>query len=751
MLNIVILVFGQKYLKMLLFEPSPINQPHADLRYVWRHWVAFATLTAITIILEISIIVVNIIHIRVSKKVDDDDEEISISISMPRTAKILLAIIHFLFLAAAFIMFVMSLASIGRAFSGSAPCRGCNSHCDPLVPEFCMLPFPSTFHMTTDNTTETGLRVNIAQETLPSLKSGEKFKPDYFNEMDGFSTIAQLAFYLKGAVNNSFIDSLHIEDFALADASTFIMEADTHELHPHWVEIDLASDSDEPLILIQPASPLKFGTRYIVGVRNVLNQEGEFIEPSDEFKLLMSPNKPSQTGKADRWSYYQDEILPQLTDAGYTALNEFQLIWDFTTVSRKSSLSHEERMRDLSLDYVEKTEVKYDILSEKTYTCSEDTYIWKSVHITLYLPHFLETTDKMSHLPRVDGEREVKIRRLKRHNIYMRIPCSLKDSPQVAERIIQYGHGLFNSRKGISTEWIDKMAHDNKWVFVASDWIGMSRFDLLSVGKIILHDVTNFVDLPESTVQGWADMASALRVITNQISNDERFTVEGIKILNCSNYVFYGNSQGAIIGGGYLASSKDMERGILHVPGTPFGLILSRSDKFGLFKFLLEMNMYNFEDVRMTLILIQSLWDAGESAGWLRSMNQETPPDVPPKQVLMQATYGDGAVATAGAAILARAYQADLVAPQYRDFYGLTPNNGPFIGSGLIEVYYNDSNTEYADNKPPRGGVSHHTCLRYEPEIIDQTIDFIRTGEIVNHCNGICIKEKCVHKIVSET
>ena len=38
--------------------------------------------------------------------------------------------------------------------------------CDPLVPEFCLLPFPSSFYTVPSDATETGVLVNISSDSF---------------------------------------------------------------------------------------------------------------------------------------------------------------------------------------------------------------------------------------------------------------------------------------------------------------------------------------------------------------------------------------------------------------------------------------------------------------------------------------------------------------------------------------------------------------------------------------------------------
>ena len=103
--------------------------------------------------------------------------------------------------------------------------------------------------------------------------------------------------------------------------------------------------------------------------------------------------------------------------------------------------------------------------------------------------------------------------------------------------------------------------------------------------------------------------------------------------------VFYGISQGGILGAGYAALAGVthwMDRAVLGSPGTPFALILSRSLQFRDYDQLLLLNFYDNRHVRLLLSLIQMAWDSVEGSGVLaRPVTEVVPP------ILLQAGLGD--------------------------------------------------------------------------------------------------------------
>jgi len=145
---------------------------------------------------------------------------------------------------------------------------------------------------------------------------------------------------------------------------------------------------------------------------------------------------------------------------------------------------------------------------------------------------------------------------------------------------------------------------------------------------------------------------------------------------------YYGNSQGSVVGCGYCAYQQDIRRCTCGVPGSPFALILSRSADFVPYYDALKLQLTHAQDIRLAIILMQVLWDQGESGGWLREMS--------PKEVLLQAGIGDAQVSNLGAELMARAYNASTVHPETRAVYGIPEKPAPFEGSALVEWLYDD-------------------------------------------------------------
>ena len=53
--------------------------------------------------------------------------------------------------------------------------------CDPLVPGYCLLPFPSSYYLQPNASTKTGYSVHFPVESFPRDSFGRQVKPEYWN------------------------------------------------------------------------------------------------------------------------------------------------------------------------------------------------------------------------------------------------------------------------------------------------------------------------------------------------------------------------------------------------------------------------------------------------------------------------------------------------------------------------------------------------------------------------------------------
>ncbi|CAM9608267.1 unnamed protein product, partial [Hapterophycus canaliculatus] len=205
-------------------------------------------------------------------------------------------------------------------------------HCDPLDTTLCALPFPSSYFLEeaapakgstatrAAGASKTGYRVSFGAQSLPYTRGRANVAPDALNAFDGFSTLAPILFYLEGMSPSGFAGPRDIGASLHANSTTWLIEANTGRMVPHFVELD-ALDPESPLAVLQPAAPLRHGTRYIVAVCGALGDWGELLPPTPGFQELvdvsmadrMTKIRPDLRHRANRFS---SEVFPLLRSIG---------------------------------------------------------------------------------------------------------------------------------------------------------------------------------------------------------------------------------------------------------------------------------------------------------------------------------------------------------------------------------------------------------------------------------------------------
>lgn len=320
-----------------------------------------------------------------------------------------------------------------------------------------------------------------------------------------------------------------------------------------------------------------------------------------------------------------------------------------------------------------------------------------------------------------------------------------------AKMLVQYGHGLMGDRSEVESSYLGDQADANQWILVASEWEGMSQYDLLQAARVFATRMEEFHSVPETTLQGWVNKQVALKLYRGAlVSNEHLKNYAGNPMLKHGAdqpIGYYGNSQGSVIGGGYFASSLELERGTLGVPGSPFALLLTRSKDFEQYNTLLKLQLKNEVDLRLTLSLVQQIWDVAESAGWLQTAGGDNAPGLPRKQVLMQAGLGDAQVTPLGAEVMARGWKAgglnmSLLNTPIRPVFGLDVHGAaggsgtlPHGASGLVEYSFHKVPPAPFEDVAADGETDTHECVRRNYAAQKQMKLFLEAGVIQQFCS----------------
>jgi hypothetical protein len=209
--------------------------------------------------------------------------------------------------------------------------------------------------------------------------------------------------------------------------------------------------------------------------------------------------------------------------------------------------------------------------------------------------------------------------------------------------------------------------------------------------------------------------------------------------------IYYGISQGGIMGGATTAVAQDWSLAMLDVPAANYSLLLDRSVDFDAFRSIMTPSYPDAADRALGLQLIQMLWDRGEADGYVQHLTTDPYADTPTHRVLLHAAFGDHQVANVGTAYEARSIGAAAVRPALApgrsaesDVLWDVPAIGsyPYAGSAVV-MWDSSADAPPLINQPPRTGDDPHDNNRRTPAAIDQIVRFLATGTVVDVCGGV--------------
>lgn len=609
--------------------------------------------------------------------------------------------------------------------------------CDPLDESMCALPWPSSFYQSEDIATESGLRLDFAMDSMPINRDNVPLDPRFYNEKDGYSIMGPLLTWFSELDPSNLPSHVDLAEHLTDTVTIVLIDTSTGERIPIFAELDATAEFDtERLLIIRPVTPLRHNTRHVVGIRGLNKASGEPVDVSKGFAALRDGDQATTWDIEGRREHFDDNIFPVLDAQGF-ARDDLQLAWDFTTVSRSSSLGVAEFIRDDAAERIGPDGPAYVIDEVQDEDCSTGASIGRTIYGNMTVPMYTETpragtllTRGEDGLPFYNGDTQV--------DFLVRVPCSLIETPRPGF-ILQYGHGLLGNKGEARTGYLSSMADDYGWVVGAVDWHGMADEDRGAITQMLAIDVSGFAILPERTLQGFVQQDALLRMMRGSFATDPAVTFDGVSVIDTERFAYYGNSQGGILGAGYSGFSTQIERTVLGVGGMPYALLLQRSADFEPFFLVFKAKYIDHRAIALIIGSFQTVWDPGEGAGWAWAMNKEPGEGQPAKQVLLQVGIGDAQVTTLAAHIMARAYDAKTVAPETREIWGVEEAEPGFTGSALVEWFYPDGSEEPVENLPPASSGDTHECPRREPAAQQQLRDFVETGVINQYCDGPCV------------
>jgi hypothetical protein len=612
-----------------------------------------------------------------------------------------------------------------------------SSACDPLDPEVCALPWPSSYYQPT-LPDEPGGAPQLGATTLPADRDDVHVDPSILGFVDGYSTMTPLLAYWPDVDGSTLPGPDQIASSLADDAMIIVVDAETGERVPTFSELDAHGAPGRQLLMVRPVVPLRHGARYVVGMRRLRDTNGELLAPSPHFLALRDGLDDAEDDDLGwRQPRYDQAIFPVLEGQGF-AREELQLAWDFSTGTLEGSVGAMVALRDAALAEVGPDGPPYVIDSVEDSDCDlPGATIGRTITGRFTVPRYVVDDEAPTRLARDDEGTPVKVGTTEADFLF-RVPCSVLADPDGGAMLLDYGHGLLGNLDEARTGHLSTLANERRYVLFSMTWVGMGDEDILPITQLMLSDVSSFPAVPERSAQGLVNRLTGLRAARGPLRDDPALLLDGQRLIG-DELGYYGISQGGIVGGAYVALSTDHHRAVFGVGGMPYSLLLARSNDFSPFYAALSGRFPDPRDTALLIAVFQSAWDIGESAGYAAHTTADPLLGAPAKRVLMQVAIGDAQVSTLGAHVMARAYGAVTLQPANRPIWGIDTVDGPHEGSAIVEWAYDDGAVEPANNLPPDADADTHECPRREPAAQEQLARFLSTGRVEATCDGPCV------------
>lgn len=601
------------------------------------------------------------------------------------------------------------------------------TRCDHLVTSHCMLPFPNNHFTRRDAATDTGLRVNFSQESMPLASpvniladpdrrlfvnvvttEASQADPAEWNRNDGFSPGAMIMTHVPGIDldQTRAVRITDIEKSLTPDAPILLIDAETGGRQLIWSELDAnATQPEKQALIIRPAKNLIEGRRYIVALRNLKSANGETIEASPLFRAYRDKIDTGLEVYEQRREA-MDEIFSDLENANVKR-DELFLAWDFTVASQRNLTERLLHIRDTAFARLGGGAPAFEI-DEVSHAIdgSVRTGFTRAITGTFEVPNFLvlengapgasfnyDGNTNPDALPRIrNGSDTMKARF--RCQVAESTVADFADSTGVVNvaHAALYGHGLFGEGPGGEFRGgaIRDMQNEHNIMFCATDWIGMAQDDYLA-GTIhnILADITHLPKQLDRSQQGILNFMFLAELLKHPdgFQSDPAFSHNGLLIYDPTEVSYDGNSQGGILGGALIAAAPNMHRGVLGVPGSNYSLLLRRYGPFDeRFSYVLYEAYKDELERSLVFGLMQMLWDRAENNGYLSHLAGRHLPNTPSdKRVLLHVGLGDFQVTHYSAEVMARTIGAAIHEPTTR--LGDHQDDNPYYAISAIQQY----------------------------------------------------------------
>ena len=616
-------------------------------------------------------------------------------------------------------------------------------YCDNTNPHHCLLPFPSGAFLNPDNTTSTGYRLNIPGKAIPDSNSAVSSAFSLINSKDGNSPSTQIFTSFDVIPNLTGIANQNEISISLnSNHETILLNMDTGEVLPHWVEESSRKQDDEKtLIHIRTIRGLDHNSKYAVAFRNLVDDLGEKITPSLAFKSLRDGDLTDSIQIENMRDSYES-MFSSLENIGVIR-NSLQSAWWFHTASTDSITEDLITLRDDASSRLGDTGIGCNV-TEVIDNFGEDNTTFRLIKGTIVTPHYLKT---VTPLPPTEMKRDSN--GTPQFTFYTEVVFTLQIPQSAATSItpaplMVLGHGFMGDGEGMVAglrEW----SNEYGYATIATDFKGWSSdgdYDAITFG---LLNINYLQHQSERLQQSVINHLAMVKTIKGKCSDLEEFYHNDTNLVDSGGELNYlGISLGGIRGPSMLSLIPELNNGVLFVAGSSFSFIAERSTQLTQFEelFASPIGYPSTNDRSILIALCQSMWDATEPETYLPFHQGGLDGKLNPYGLLYIVSINDAQVSILSADRAART--ANLVNLENSTYhpYGIQIESAPYSSSGIV---YFDGRFPEVPSGNIQGPMEYHSLAHNQVLFYEGAVElahiYLESGNITDTCSGECYFE----------
>lgn len=532
--------------------------------------------------------------------------------------------------------------------------------CDEVDPTRCLLPWPSNAFTVADDTTPTGLHLEVDLSSLNNRDDGR-----VLSRADGFSRVSSVIAGFPVLVDPATAEGavrLYLAQHDHPDRGREI---------PVRVEVVVVEDTGESLVIAHPLAPLEAGADHVVVIDSSLHTADGGMIDTERGTLLALAQVPAHTEDEAALTGYHAPLRAFLEEQSIDPRNVLRA-WDFTTRSAEDPIRRLRAMRQAAIDAVDAGDVTVRIDSVVHHAEGPLATVVEG-HL-VGLPDYLVETglsiDESGEALAI-GTREAPFR--------IALPRGTGDY-----RMLMYGHGTGGT--------VQDANFDD-----AITGAGAAKFGIEYYGWTESTVIGTFVGLRQlalgssvaaaGLVQAIAD-AGALRRAASTILGDVLSAPElggeanphAGRRPDDSIPVWVGGSLGGTMGLIFAASDPEVEHAVLNVPGAGWATWVRHAAQFGYIEGLISSSNGGPLNVPIAVAISQTMLDEADGASWVDVLADEHP-----VMALVQESIGDPVMPNAATEMVGRITGAAHIGAAIVPIDGIEPAASVSMQSGLTQ------------------------------------------------------------------